>query len=324
MRRGMAFLLGAAAAAASGCATKDAAQVEVRSIGDRTAKLGVGNEKLAIARGQLALGNIGLAIEGYRAALREQPQNTEAMRGLANCYDHMGRVDLSRQYYEMALAVAPHSEVVLSAFAGSLEAQGKWDQALALRSEAGESVGQVAPAMPQSALAGTPGASVTVALPPARVAVAIAPTPPAIEPRSEVVRLERLSPREVALVTAGQPIWQPRIVARTAQNVTVRWTPLGQRAGRPNIRLLNAARNQGLAARTRNYLANRGWRNIEIGDADAVLASSVVMYPAGRQATGHNLAGQFGFRPGIKQQGDAIVVLLGRDAAAGRNTQVRG
>ena len=44
-----------------------------------------------------------LALEAYRKALREDPQSVGAMMGIATCYDRMGRFDLSRRHYEMAL-----------------------------------------------------------------------------------------------------------------------------------------------------------------------------------------------------------------------------
>jgi hypothetical protein len=128
---------------------------------------------------------------------------------------------------------------------------------------------------------------------------------------------------EVALLTAGEPVWQPKVVTRTAQSTTVRWVALNDTASRPNIRLLNAARSQGLAARTRAYLMARGWRKIEIGDANAVRETSLIMYPEGRLTTGRSLASQFGFRPGVRQQGQVIVVYLGRDAAAARAALAR-
>ena len=136
-------------------------------------------------------------------------------------------------------------------------------------------------------------------------------------------RLQRLSMGEVALLTAGEPAWQAKVIAHTAQATTVRWTPLEDASGRPNIRVLNAARTQGLAARTRDYLMERGWRRIEIGDADTVRENSLIMTPEGRQTTARSLAAQFGFRPGIKQQGEVIIVLLGRDAS-GKGMQARG
>lgn len=338
MRGGQALLIGGVAMAVAAC-TAGAGQVQVRALADPAAKLGAGSERLAEARGQLVLGNVGLAIEGFRAALREQPNSVEAMRGLARAYDAMGRTDLSRQYYEAALAVAPHDTKSLNAFAQSLEGQGEQAQAKEVRSEAA-AIAQKAP-LPAIAVAPSPvsvgarapadlavaavGSSITIALPPARPAA-----PPEAKPISRATvaadgpRLQRLSLGEVALLTAGEPAWSPAVMARTAQTTTVRWVALNDSESRPNIRLLNAARSQGLAARTRAYLLARGWRKIEIGDADAVRETTAVMYPAGRQATGRSLAAQFGLRGGTVQPGQVIVVLLGRDAAAGRVLQARG
>jgi hypothetical protein len=134
-----------------------------------------------------------------------------------------------------------------------------------------------------------------------------------------------MSPGVVALITyQGSTAWSPKVVARTAQSTTVRWVPLREASARPNIRLLNAARYQGLAARTRNYLLDRGWRKIAIGDASEVRATSVVYYPAHRQGTARSLAAQFGFRATQATQGNELVVLLGRDATARRALQTRG
>lgn len=346
MRGGHAFLLSAATLAVAGC-TAEAGQVQVRALADPASKLGVGSERLAEARGQLVLGNVGLAIEGFRAALREQPNSVEAMRGLAASYDAMGRTDLSRQYYEAALAVAPHDTRSLNAFAQSLEGQGKLAQASEVRREAAAAAAK--PVAVHAAYAITPapvtsvgrivndvavaavGPSVTIALPPPRPAAPAAePVARAPEPiaRAAVAldgpRLQRLSMAEVALLTAGEPAWRPTMVTRTTQSATVRWVALNDSGSQPNIRLLNAARSQGLAARTRDYLLARGWRKIEIGDADTVRESTLVMYPAARQATGRSLAAQFGLRGGTVQQGRVIVVFLGRDAAAGRIAQARG
>jgi hypothetical protein len=134
-----------------------------------------------------------------------------------------------------------------------------------------------------------------------------------------------LSLGEVALFTTDEPRWRPQVVARTAQSTTVRWVPLRTAsARRPNVRLLNAARSQGLAARTRNVLLGRGWRLIDIGDAAEVRATSLVIYPASRKALGRSLAAQFGFRSAITSKSDQLVVLLGRDAAGMRAIRARG
>lgn len=339
MRGGPIFLLSAATLAVAGC-TASTGQLQVRALADPASRLGTGSERLAEARGQLVLGNVGLAIEGFRAALREQPDSVEAMRGLAASYDAMGRTDLSRQYYEAALALAPHDARSLNAFAQSLEGQGKLKQALEVRSEAAAANRKPAALSTAYSLAPVPvaatgrivddvavaalGPSVTIALPPPRP-VAAAPQPIA---RAAVAvdgpRLQRLSLGEVALLTAGEPAWRPTSVAGTARSTTVRWVALNDNTSQPNIRLLNAARSHGLAARTRDYLLARGWRKIEIGDADAVRESTLVTYPAARQATGRSLAAQFGLRGGTVQRGNVIVVFLGRDAAAGKVAQARG
>jgi hypothetical protein len=72
---------------------------------------------------------------------------------------------------------------------------------------------------------------------------------------------------------------------------------------------------QGLAANTRSTLFNRGWRSIAIGDANAIRARSLVLYPAHRRTTALSLARQFGFASAQRASGREITVLLGRDAA---------
>jgi hypothetical protein len=125
------------------------------------------------------------------------------------------------------------------------------------------------------------------------------------------VRLERLSMREVALVTS--PIkWEARTVARSATSTTIRFDKKPQTA----VVLLNAARIQGLAARTRAYLVTRGFGGTRIGNAPAVRSESAILYSAAEASRAERLAAQFGFalerREGAKS---GIVILLGRDAA---------
>ncbi len=98
-------LLCLAAVSLASCTTGD---VEVRSIKQPLANgRQPANFRVAEGNAQLALGNVGLAVEAYRKALREEPDSVDAMLGLAACYDRMGRTDLSRRHYEMALAVNP-------------------------------------------------------------------------------------------------------------------------------------------------------------------------------------------------------------------------
>ncbi|MFL6725372.1 MAG: LytR C-terminal domain-containing protein [Sphingomicrobium sp.] len=382
MRGGAKFLCFAAVLGTAGC-TADSGELKIRPIADPSAKIRPGADRLADARGELALGNVGLAAEAFRKALREQPDDVNAYAGLAACYDAMGRYDLSRQYYESALALAPRSPALLNALAASLDKQGLREAAAEVRAEvadltaASAALEQIQPepaaaplmaksepapfvvrsepasvtvALPPAQLVSRgvtadlpsfqePSASVTVALPPARpvgpskVVPAVALPAPNLSAQAKVdvqselgPRLIRLSLGEVALITDNRPAWQPRVVARTAQSTTVRWVPLrnATASARPNIRLLNAARYQGLAAQTRTVLLDRGWRLIEIGDAAQTRATSLVVYPASRQMLGRSLAAQFGFRSAVTGKSDQLVILLGRDATAIRAGRARG
>jgi len=373
MNRGVKSLLLVGSLAVASCASAPD-QVKIRPIADPGSKMRTGDGVLADAKGQLAIGNTGLALEGFRRASREHPDNAEAFAGLAACYDIMGRYDLAQANYEAALALQPRNPTLLNAFAGTLERQGKADAARDVREEVAElnaasaaldqtpaevdvpaaakvvetatpapaPAGLAAPviAVAKAAPAAKAAQVVTVALPaPRPIASLTAPPPPlpaaAAIPVAKIVemmtrvnapvdtgpRLERLSLGEVALVT-GVSAWRGEVVTRSKQSVTVRWVPLNMASSRPNIRLLNAARRQGLAARNRDYLLGRGWRKIEIGDSRDIREESVVLYPAARSVLGRNLAKQFGFPARAVEKGDALVVLLGRDAV--RSAQQRG
>ncbi|HEX6660865.1 MAG TPA: LytR C-terminal domain-containing protein [Sphingomicrobium sp.] len=438
-------LLVAASFAAAGCAAAPNA-VEIRPIANPGTNLRPGSDRLADAKGQLALGNIGLALEGFRNAARDYPDNAEAFAGMAACYEAMRRYDLAELKYQAALALAPHNPALLAKLAAALDQEGKADAAAEVRSEIAEiqsasaalDQAEADPMVLPAAASLAPAQTVTVAIPapksvasrsvalsaaPAQVAerppipapnlaatqqvnvlVGVAPrlhpisvgqlapviTAPAepvpamipgprltdrtkinvvagLSPRLKPIlvgqlapvmavpaepvpamipaprladqanvnvvaglatqigpRLERMSLGEVALLTSGEPVWRGQVVARTPQKLTVRWVPVTMAAVRPNIRLLNAARVQGLAARNRSYLLDRGWRKIEIGDATETRERSIVLYPAMRPMLGRSLAAQFGFRAQPTDSSQVLVVLLGRDAAALRAAPTRG
>jgi len=63
----------------------------------------------ALDDGRLALagGNPAQAISAFRIALAQAPQTVAALNGLAIAYDRLGRSDLARQHFEMALALEP-------------------------------------------------------------------------------------------------------------------------------------------------------------------------------------------------------------------------
>jgi len=308
MKRGSSFIWSIAAVAAASCT---ASSIEVRSIKQPLAS-GSQSANFRVAEGasQLALGNVGLAVEAFRKALREQPDSVSAMIGLATCYDRMGRGDLSRRHYEMALAVDPANTEVYSLFAQSLDAQGQRDEAARVKTELAARV--VAPEAPRE----VPGSVPVLPPPPAQsVTVALAPprsAPVAVERPAASLRLERLSLREVALVTRPEPKWEARTVTRTAISTTIQF----ERKAQPSVTLLNAARVQGLAARTRAYLAMRGFADARIGDAPAVRKQSAILYGMADAPRAHRIAAQFGFNLERREQWQGgLTILLGRDAA---------
>ncbi len=345
MHRGALFITTAAALACSACLA-DQGKLEVRSI-DRGLKAGSQPVpyRIAEAYGQLALGNVALALEGFRKAGREDPASVDAFAGMAQCYDRMGRFDLSRHYYEQALAVAPRNGTVLALFASSLDQQGLRSEAASVRSElaALAPLGQAVPQPIEQALAAPPaekpapvGKSVTIALappPPAMptpaaapamnvapvgksVTIKLAPLPPVQAPARQP-RIELMSLTEVALITGDGPRWvRPQSVVqpvRTARNMPRQNAQLAALPG--GLRLLNAARVDRLAARTRNYLGRFGWRDVVVGDAASVRPKSLILYPQSARAEASRLASRFGFPMAPRANVRQLTILLGRDAA---------
>jgi hypothetical protein len=211
----------------------------------------------------------------------------------------------------MALAVDPANTEVYSHFAQSLDTQGQRDEAARVKAELAARV--VAPEASRE----VPGSVPVLPPPPAQsVTVALAPprsVPVAVErPIGNGVRLERLSLREVALVTRPEMKWESKTIARSATATTIRF----EKKLQPAVTLLNAARVQGLAARTRAFLSLRGFVDARIGDAPAVRSQSVILYAMEDARRAERLAAQFGFalerKEGLKS---GVTILLGRDAA---------
>jgi hypothetical protein len=287
-----------AGVALTGCAS----DVDIRPVGvSALAPQAAPSQRVAEGRSQLALGNTGLAIESFRRALRDDPSNLDAMAGLAISYERMGRFDIASQQLERALALAPGDEELLGRLAANREAEGRGDLALAIRRE-------MAMRRP-TANSGVPTT--------ARVAQAVslddrlsspvlsqAPSTKIAAPSMDAPKLVRLSLGEIALVTKPGPIWEQALAARAA-------APL--RAHR--IELLNAARAERLAARTRIAVQAKGWSNVAIGDAQQVREDSVVLYPPSARFAAARIAAQFGIRAELDPTATHIRVLLGRDRA---------
>ncbi len=293
-RPGGLLVLLAGVALGSGCASTPA--VEVRSVGQVRGT--AGGDGLALGRAALAMGNVGLALQQFRKSHRTHPGSVDALSGIARCYDEMGRVDLSRRYYEEALALAPADIGLLRMYATALARHGAIAEAQAVISEIALRI--KAPAAQwviESASAAEPppiglGDRKTSTLP-----TTIADPEDKLA-RAPKARLERLSLGEIALVTIGVP----------------QWTALPAPTIARSIRLLNAARRQGLAARNRERLHDAGWRAIAIGDAPHPRAASVILYPVGDRREARRLADDLRIAAIRPEARIDILVLLGRDA----------
>ncbi len=322
---------------ATGCASTG--KLDIRAVGIQPSFPGQPvSARIALAHSQLALGNVALALEEFRRAERETPGSIVALAGMAESYRLMGRFDLTRRYYEQALAVAPEEPALYHAFAAALDSNGQADAAQALRNEvAARTADRAKPVvtasgsvarLPAPVIEAASTASVTVTLPPAQpiapqaaapdierlasapVTTAIAPA--RTEPTTRTARLERLSSGEVALVTAGQSPWTARRVAATPKSVTVRFEK------REAMVVLNAARVAGIAARTRDYLAARGFNGASIGDAPQTRGQSLIRYPSLERARAQRIAAQFPFHTRLVPGEGPLTLIVGRDAAAAK------
>jgi len=316
MRTGARVVVALSLTAAS-CAAP-APQTKIRSIGALPS-----SGDVAVGEAELGIGNVALAMETFRKVIRDNPTDVRALTGLALSYQRMGRLDLSRKWLETALAAEPDNPELLNDLADVLDLQGDRDQAASVRAEASVNAKLIASttarALAQNsthAVETKPSSSATVVLPaPAPVDLALREMKKAGLVSSQASaaqngpRLERLSLGEVALITTSRSVWTA-MQQRSGEKVAVQFVPL-----QPGARLLNAARVEGLAARTREALLGKGWRKIDIGDAPAVRERTLVLYPADDRAKAERLVAQLGV--GIVQPSFAgrITVLLGRDIA---------
>jgi tetratricopeptide (TPR) repeat protein len=253
------------------------------------------------ARAHFRLGNVALALEGFRRALREDPSSVDALNGLASCYDRMGRFDLSRGLYEKALALAPDDARLYINLATSLSLQGRGADAVAVREELAKRLG-AGPAI---------SAPAQTASPPQMAAVDPSPVLAETEQPSANVHLERLNLGEVALVTRREPV-----VAAAPRRPAPR-----QLSTSSGVIILNAARVDRLAAGARDRLRLLGFRDVAIGDAARVLPVSRITYPEHRRSEAKRVARQLGInlRQPVERPKATVVILLGRDAVRRRS-----
>ncbi|APL93771.1 tetratricopeptide repeat protein [Sphingobium indicum] len=93
----------------------------------------------ALVRGDLLFsrGEYALALDAFRRAVRNDPTDAHGLNGVAISYAAMGRHDLAREFFELALSRAPEDARIARNFARSLSAQGLKGEADALLAQSG-------------------------------------------------------------------------------------------------------------------------------------------------------------------------------------------
>lgn len=124
------YLALAAAVTLSACSSFD--WPEIRSLVKVDDGKVVSGVDVALTQGRenFALGNYGIAVGSFNAALTFNPKSIKGLNGLAASYDKLGRFDLAERYYSNALALNPSSPVTLNNAGYSQLLQGNAKKAL--------------------------------------------------------------------------------------------------------------------------------------------------------------------------------------------------
>jgi hypothetical protein len=242
MVRGANLLLIGGSLAAAGCATTH--PLQVRPVGHASSASGGG--LLAEARGQLALGDVGLALESFRTLQREQPDSADAYEGVAECYAAMGRYDLARTNYEFALAYAPNDPRLLLELAGALDQLGDRQEAAQVRVEASRLATAVPAHVVVQQAAVTPldiprTGSVTVKLPQVPKRLPRAEKKAHTTPATSVFAAVRPAPEVLVASRMLAPRLDTRDIVPVAKAAETASTPKPTPSGLPAIAMANFA-----------------------------------------------------------------------------------
>ena len=297
-------------------------KVEVRAMPLPESAHQADSESLSRGRMLFSRGEFALAADAFRKAVRQDPASADAYNGLAASYDQLGRFDLSRRYYELALAQAPSDGRILRNLARSMAAQGDQLAARKLFAEADALGATPAPAAPDGMgqLASTKPlesgeGSVTVALDhqPMRVSVDLPPAVPVTPFASMFQRVSTtittmLPARDNGIDISLDPASPPVASASPAR------AAMPERPVR--LHIMNAVGRKHQAARMRSYLAESGWAATSTGDSRRKLSSSRILYSARNEASARQLAARLPFKPKLQVMRGApsLFLMLGRDS----------
>ncbi|MGN6817679.1 MAG: LytR C-terminal domain-containing protein [Sphingomonas sp.] len=277
----------------------------------------------------LADGNYGLAIEMYRRLLVTTPDDAAAIEGLALCYDRLQRYDLSDVYFQKALALAPRNESYYRAYAASLTAQGRTEEAGLLDVDRRAMLAAAtAPAAPAQPAAVAVAAAPTPPTPQPPVVAAVAPVVPVVPPppAPSGPRLEQIALGVVHLILppASSPagsstVWvaiPPRAPATTPKVTPAPIATPSAPGALRNTMVINAVGRKGVAGRVQAYLAGRGWRPLDRGDSGMRILTSRILYPPQGETTARKLARAvpFATRLYAAPRANRIQLLVGANA----------
>jgi tetratricopeptide (TPR) repeat protein len=257
-----------------------------------------GLPSLSLAKGKMlfARGEYALALECFQRAVREDPAGADGYNGLAASYDQLGRFDLSRRYYELALARAPEDARILRNLARSLDRQG---DLLAVR----KLMDEVA-LLTKSAAAQPASVDVT----PAPAEIARQPMTEAREPVSILTKLAVL----VGLSTTPKM----QHVGNELDVILPAAKPAVTQQG-VSLRIVNAVGRRHLAAHMRGHLTGSGWATVDISDFRSHLKHSLILVSQKDEAQAQRLAASLPFTPKIRQLASLshMILVLGVDSA---------
>lgn len=210
---GIALALAMASPAAAARSLPD--DMKARATGMPASALAAGQDSegaLDQGRALLAASNPAQAISAFRIALAQAPQSVAALNGIAVAYDRLGRADLARQHFEMALALEPDAADIAYNLGLALVRGGQDRAAIPhlQRAAAGNDPRAAAAARRTLTLI---AARLTAPQAPAAMAAAPAPAPPTAGPRIDIA-----SSGEAVLVLAPTPA-KPQDAAQDAAPV---------------------------------------------------------------------------------------------------------
>jgi Tetratricopeptide repeat len=116
---------------ASGCAAGPRATLEIRDV-NHSQLASSGQRSIDRGKELLQRGQFADAISAFRKAMREEEDSAEANNGLAIAYDRIGRKDLARRYFELAVAAKPDEMRYRTNLARFFESSGQPELALGL------------------------------------------------------------------------------------------------------------------------------------------------------------------------------------------------